>query len=328
MPLPAPLVGLTVRAKLLNADSTPLVGSVTLTPTLPAQSPAGDVLLSTVPLTRTIGADGSVEWTNVLATDSPGLSNRVPYLLHVAATGHSRIELVELLSSQAVAGVLRLDDVTPATPAPALVSYLTAASLGQIGGPAGPLDATGKVPAGQLPATGGGIPASIVDAVGDLIVASAADTVTRLPVGTTGQVLVADTAQALDVLWRALAVADITGLESRLAALETLGIVNLVDGASIATDAATGKHFRVSIAGDRALAAPTNAVDGARRLWEITASSTNRTLTLATGSAGAFELSTGITSPITITAAKALFLGAIYSSARQRWSVIASRETS
>lgn len=117
------------------------------------------------------------------------------------------------------------------------------------------------------------------------------------------------------------------GLNTRVTALESAGIVTLTDGATISTDASAGKHFRVTVAGDRTLAAPTNATDGMHRIWEITASAADRSLTLTSGSSGSFEFTTNITSPITITNGKTLFLGAIYNASRSRWTVLASKAT-
>jgi hypothetical protein len=99
--------------------------------------------------------------------------------------------------------------------------------------------------------------------------------------------------------------------------------VALTDAATIATDASLSTYFRVAVAGDRTLAAPTNPTDGQRVLWEITASGADRTLTLATGAAGAFKFSTSITSIPVITSGTTLFLGAVYRTASARWHVLA-----
>lgn len=57
------------------------------------------------------------------------------------------------------------------------------------------------------------------------------------------------------------------------------GRVALTDGASIATDAATGNVFSVTLAGNRTLANPTNLKDGATYIWIITQDGTgSRTL--------------------------------------------------
>jgi hypothetical protein len=53
----------------------------------------------------------------------------------------------------------------------------------------------------ETPSGGSGIPATLIDAKGDLIAGSAADTAVRLAVGTNGQVLTADSAEAAGVKW-------------------------------------------------------------------------------------------------------------------------------
>lgn len=56
----------------------------------------------------------------------------------------------------------------------------------------------------------GAVPKSIVDAKGDLIAATAADTVARLAVGTNGQVLTADSAEATGMKWASSAAGGMT----------------------------------------------------------------------------------------------------------------------
>jgi hypothetical protein len=101
--------------------------------------------------------------------------------------------------------------------------------------------------------------------------------------------------------------------------------VTLVDGATVNTDAAAGALFRLAAAGDRTLAAPTNAADAMTRQWEITASGAQRTITLATGSSGTFVLTAGTSASYTIASGKILYLIARYDSTQARWVVLGQR---
>lgn len=98
----------------------------------------------------------------------------------------------------------------------------------------------------------------------------------------------------------------------------------LTDAATIATDASTGIHFRVTLAGNRTLGVPTNPTDGQKVMWEFIQDATgSRTITLANG-AGGFELGTDVSTVTLTTAAnKHDLMGAVYNSTAQLWYVIA-----
>lgn len=100
--------------------------------------------------------------------------------------------------------------------------------------------------------------------------------------------------------------------------------VVLADAATIATNAALGNHFRVTLGGNRTLGAPTNPVDGQKALWELIQDGTgNRTLALASGTDG-FTFGADVTSiTLSTAAAKRDFLGAVYVAALSRWLVLA-----
>ena len=104
----------------------------------------------------------------------------------------------------------------------------------------------------------------------------------------------------------------------------TTGIATLTDGASISLDASLGNHFRVTLGGNRTLAAPTNPTDGQRIMIEVIQDGTGgRALTLTTGTNG-FAFGTDITGITLSTAIGARdFIGAVYNSTAQRWYVIA-----
>jgi hypothetical protein len=155
--------------------------------------------------------------------------------------------------------------------------------------------------------TSGGISATLVDAKGDLIAATAADTVARVAVGANGRVLAAASGATPGVEWQAN---------------PTPAPVTLTDGATVNLDAAAGKVFKLTAAGDRTLASPTNAVDGRGIIIAHTASAAARTLTLATGSNGAFKFNTDITALTATTSGLTDYIGAIYDSTAQRWHVI------
>lgn len=93
----------------------------------------------------------------------------------------------------------------------------------------------------------------------------------------------------------------------------------LTDGPTINTDCSLSSHFYVTVAGDRTLANPTNAFDGQKIVWEITASGANRTITLGSNFAFGSDI-TGITSVIS---AKTDYIGAVYNSRAGKFHVIA-----
>lgn len=100
------------------------------------------------------------------------------------------------------------------------------------------------------------------------------------------------------------------------------GIVTLTDGATVALDAARGRTFRLTAAGSRTLSAPTNPADGQEIVIAHTASGANRTLTLTTGSAGAFKFGTSPAGPLAATTSGTTdLIYARYSLSADRWYV-------
>ena len=99
--------------------------------------------------------------------------------------------------------------------------------------------------------------------------------------------------------------------------------VVLTDAATIDTDAALGNRFEVSSATDRTLGAPTNATHGQQCSWTWKNTDSNpHTLTLTTGSAGAFRYNGTIIILPATAAGKKIKFTAEYSSTDARWDVI------
>jgi hypothetical protein len=102
--------------------------------------------------------------------------------------------------------------------------------------------------------------------------------------------------------------------------LVSSGKVTLTDAATVATDASTGSHFKVTLGGNRTLGNPTNGKDGQRAVWELIQDGTgSRIITMDTKFAFGTDI-TGIT--LSTTASKRDFLTAIYDSTADRWHVV------
>ncbi len=99
-------------------------------------------------------------------------------------------------------------------------------------------------------------------------------------------------------------------------------VAQLADADRISTDAAVANLFRVSLNGNRTLAAPTNPTDGQRVVWELTAAGGQRILVPASG-AGGFVFGRDIAGLTPIEAGTTDYLGAIYSQTADRWRITA-----
>lgn len=99
------------------------------------------------------------------------------------------------------------------------------------------------------------------------------------------------------------------------------GVVSLTDAVIISLDASAGSSFRVTLAGNRTLANPTNAADGQRILVAVKQDgSGNRTLTYGS----AYKFGTSLPSPTLSTTAGATdYLGFIYDGPSGEWRLLA-----
>lgn len=105
--------------------------------------------------------------------------------------------------------------------------------------------------------------------------------------------------------------------------INTDNISTLTDGATIALNCNNGNIFTLTSLGNRTILAPTGTPhDGQKITIRHTASGANRTLSLTTGSAGAFRFGTDITSLSATDSGKTDYIGCIYNSSANRWDVV------
>lgn len=113
-----------------------------------------------------------------------------------------------------------------------------------------------------------------------------------------------------------------TGLYAAIdAAIQT--VKTLTDGATVALDASQGSVFRLAAAGDRTILVPTNPTNGQVIRIQHYASGGARTLSLTTGSAGAFRFGDGWVSSLSATSSgKTDYVECVYNGTDSRWDVV------
>ena len=94
-------------------------------------------------------------------------------------------------------------------------------------------------------------------------------------------------------------------------------VVVLADAATIAVDASLGNDFRVTIAGNRAMANPSNPAGGQQIIFQVTQGA-GGSFTIDWGSS--YEFSAGLPQPaLSSTAGQTDLLGFIYNAAKGKW---------
>lgn len=97
----------------------------------------------------------------------------------------------------------------------------------------------------------------------------------------------------------------------------------LVDASPVAVNSVAGRLYRLSATADRTLAVPSNPVDGATLIVEVTAIGAARTITLTTGVAGGFKFGSDITGLTVTPSGTTDYIEAIYHVGKDRWLVLA-----
>ena len=94
-------------------------------------------------------------------------------------------------------------------------------------------------------------------------------------------------------------------------------VVFLTDAATITVDASLGNDFRVTIAGNRTMGNPANAVNGQQIIFQVTQGSGGG---FALGWGSSYEFSTGLPQPaLSTVAGQTDLLGFIYNAAKGQW---------
>lgn len=173
MTYPASVITVTVTGRWRYADGSTRIptGYVTFTPNATLQVPVDGDILPPRAVRAALDASGqiSVELMSTADSDVEPAGWAYEVAEHVGA---GRDPYLAQFPAVAPGQTYDLSDIAPAVSDP-LYSYVLVASVGAVGGPAGPLDVDGKIPPGQLPGGSGVI--SVNGDPGPAVVLDAAD---------------------------------------------------------------------------------------------------------------------------------------------------------
>jgi hypothetical protein len=99
-------------------------------------------------------------------------------------------------------------------------------------------------------------------------------------------------------------------------------VVALTDATDVATDAALGNFFTVTLGGNRTLANPTNPTANQRAIWRVTQDATGGR-TLALGTSFRLDPNFGTSLPLSSVPAKVNYIGAVYNPTDSKWDILA-----
>ena len=157
MGFPASVTTVTVTGRWRYADGSTGIptGYVTFTPNAVLQVPADGDILPVRQVKATLDGSGAIS-VQLMSTADPDVEpTGWAYIVNEFVGGQERIYLAGF-PAVAPGQIYDLSGIAPAVSDP-VFTYVLLASVGTIGGPAGPLDGTGKIPSSQVPASGASV---------------------------------------------------------------------------------------------------------------------------------------------------------------------------
>lgn len=150
MPLPVSLNTVAVTGTYYKADGTFETGTVSFTRDVYLKSQTDNAFILPGTVTASLNVSGSFTVNLPVTDDAQWLPVNWTYTVKEQLSTGSRQYFISLPQAS---GAQDLADISPANDPSAGISYVAISSVGQIGGPAGPLDGSGKIPTAQLPSS-------------------------------------------------------------------------------------------------------------------------------------------------------------------------------